>query len=117
MTTLATFAEYEVGIILCAIAAIVFYQLLAGHINTRGLLSEKTAAGIGAVSPSRVQVLLVTLAFAFYILSEVIKTHTFPEIDTRWLLVLGGSHSLFLGGKGVLSLFVSPPISSPPKSQ
>lgn len=109
MATLASFVRYEITAIVCVMAAIVIYQLLAGHINTRGLLSEKTSAGVGAVSPARVQLLLATLTFAIYLLSEIVRTHQFPQIDTKWLVLLGGSHSVFLGAKGVLSLIGSPP--------
>jgi hypothetical protein len=107
MTFLATFARYEVGVLITAFAAVVIYQLLTGRINTRGLLSEKTNAGLGGVSPARVQLLLFTLAMAVYVLSEIVKLHKFPEIQTKWLLMLGGSHSIFLTGKGVFSLFSS----------
>ena len=112
MTTLITVARYEVGVVICAITAIVIYQLLTGSINTRGLLSEKTPAGLGPISPARVQLFLFTLAFAIYLLSQIAISHQFPEIETKWLLLLGGSHSIYLGGKGVLSLFTTPPISS-----
>ncbi len=106
MATLMMFARYEIGFFLGALIAVVAYQLLTGRINTRGLLSEKTRNGLGGVSPARVQLLLFTLAFAFYLLSEIVHSHQFPTIDTKWLLVLGGSHSIYLGGKG-LSMFRS----------
>ena len=106
MATLMMFARYEIGIFLATLIAVVAYQLLTGRINTRGLLSEKTRNGLGGVSPARVQLLLFTLAFAFYLLSEIVHSHQFPTIDTKWLLVLGGSHSIYLGGKG-LSMFRS----------
>ena len=104
MTTLLTFAEYEIGFLLAAFMAVVAFQLLTGRINTRGLICEKTRAGSGGVSAGRVQLLLFTLAFALYVLSEVMKSHQFPDIETKWLLLLGGSHSIYLSGKGVLSL-------------
>lgn len=107
MTTLMTFARYEIGFLLAALMATVAYQFLTGSIRMQGLLSEKTRAGIGGVSPARVQLLLFTLAFAFYVLSQIVYSRQFPTIETKWLLLLGGSHSIFLGGKGVLSLFIS----------
>ena len=109
MTFLASFARYEVEVLLAAFAGVVAYQFLTGRINTRGLLSEKTKAGLGGVSPSRVQLLLFTSAMAFWVLSEVMRLGRFPDIETKWLLILGGSHTVFLGGKGVLSLFPSEP--------
>ncbi|HEY2961854.1 MAG TPA: hypothetical protein VGJ37_05525 [Pyrinomonadaceae bacterium] len=109
MTLLANFARYEIGILLAVFAGVIAYQLLTGGIKTRGLLCEKTKAGLGGVSAARVQLLLFTLAMAFYVLSQVIELRKFPEIETKWLLMLGGSHSVFLGAKGVLSLFSSEP--------
>ena len=109
MTALATFAKYEVGFLITALAAVLVYQMLTGAISMRGLLCEKTATGLGRVSPARVQLLLFTLAMAMYVLSQIIKLHEFPVIETKWLLILGGSHSIFLGAKGVLSLFTSEP--------
>lgn len=104
MTLLINFARYEFEFLLAAFAAVIVYKFLSGGIIMRGLLCEKTSTGRGPVSAARVQLLLVTLAMAFYILSEVIQTRTFPDIPTRFLVILGGSHSIFLGAKGVLSL-------------
>lgn len=106
MATLMTFARYEIGFLLAALMAVVAFQILTGRINTRGLLSEKTEKGVLAISPARLQLLLFTLAFAFYVLSQVVKSRQFPEIETKWLLILGGSHSVYLGGKG-LSLLLN----------
>ena len=109
MTLLINFARYEFAILIAAFTAVIIYKFLSGGINMRGLLCEKTAAGIGRISAARVQLLLATLAMAFYILSQVIETRTFPEIPTKYLVMLGGSHSIFLGAKGVLSLLSSGP--------
>ena len=109
MKLLFTFAQYEFGILLAAFVVVIVYKFLTGGIDTRGLLCEKTATGVGAVSAARVQLLLFTLAMAFYILSQVVETRTFPEIETKWLVMLGGSHSVFLGAKGVLSLLSPEP--------
>src|SRR5438270_12046657 len=115
MTTLMMFARYEIGVLLAALTAVVVYQIITGRINTRGLLSEKTKDGVQGISPARVQLLLFTLAFAGYVLSQVTysianaasgQPGQFPTIDVKWLLILGGSHSMYLGGKG-LSMFRS----------
>ena len=89
MTLLATFARYEAVILLAAFAAVIVYQFLTGTITLRGVLCEKTKAGVGAISAARVQLLLFTLAIAFYILSQVIQWREFPEIETKWLVLLG----------------------------
>lgn len=107
MTLLVNFARYEAGILLAAFAGVIAYQFLAGEITMRGLLSEKTKAGLGGMSVARMQLFLFTLAMAFYVLSQVIETRKFPEIETKWLLMLGGSHSIFLGAKGISSLLNS----------
>jgi hypothetical protein len=104
MATLMMFARYEIGFLLAALMAVVVFQLLTGRIKTQGLVSEKPKTGVGGVSPARVQLLLFTLAFAFYVLSQIVKSHQFPDIDTKWLLILAGSHSMFLGGKGLPQL-------------
>jgi len=112
------FARYEICFVVAALIAVVGFQLLTGKIETRGLLREKTKNGLGGVSPARVQLLLLTVAFAFYVLSQVKfsiasafpKPGVFPEIDVKWLLILGGSHSIYLGGKGI-SMFASQPNS------
>ena len=107
MTLLANFARYEAIVLLAAFAGVIVYQFLTGAITLRGVLCEKTKAGVGAISAARVQLLLFTLAMAFYLLSQVIKLRAFPEIETKWLLLLGGSNSIFLSAKGVSSLFSS----------
>ena len=109
MEALKIFVKYEVGFLITAFSSVIAYQLLTGRINMRGLLREKTAAGLGKVSPARVQLLLFTFAMAVYVLSEIVRSQNFPTIETKWLLILGGSHSIFLGAKGVLSLFTSGP--------
>lgn len=109
MELLRTVARYEALIVLSAFAAVVFFKFFSGGITMRNLLREKNTAGAGSVSAARVQLLLFTLAMAFYVLSQVVETRTFPEIDTKYLLVLGGSHTVFLGAKGVSSLFSSEP--------
>jgi hypothetical protein len=101
MTTLMTFARYELGSLLAILIGIVAFQMLTGRINTKGIISEKTRTGLGDISPARLQLLMFTGAFAFYVLAQVVKFRQFPEIETKWLLILGGSHSVFLGGKGL----------------
>jgi hypothetical protein len=109
MSLLINFARYEIGILLVAFTGVIAYKFLTGGIETRGMLSEKTKAGVGGVSAARVQLFLLTMAMAFYVLAQVIELRKFPEIETKWLLMLGGSHSVYLGAKGVLSLFTSEP--------
>ena len=66
MNLLVNVARYEAEILLAAMAAVIAYKFLSGGIKTDGLLSEKTPEGRGRISAARVQLLLVTLAMAFY---------------------------------------------------
>jgi hypothetical protein len=109
MELLRTIARYEAIILLSALGTVIVFKFFTGGITMRNLLREKNSLGNGAVSAARVQLLLFTLAMAFYVLSQVVETRSFPEIETKYLLILGGSHSVFLGAKGVLSLFSSEP--------
>ena len=101
MNTLMTITRYEIGCLLAALIAVVAFQMFSGRIKTAGLLSERTVNGVLGVSPARVQLLLFTLGFAFYLLSQILNLRQFPTIDTKWLVILGGSHSIYLGGKAV----------------
>ena len=116
MHSLFVLARIEIEVFLVALAMIVAFKLLTRTINTKGLLLEKTDSGSARVSPARVQMLLVTLAGAAYLISEVTNSiHQgtaqfplqFPALDNKLLLLLGGSHSIYLGGKlnSVFGLF------------
>ena len=79
--------------------AIITFKLLAGRINTRGLLVDKATQKF---SPGRLQLLLVTLGGAsFYVLKIVDATNTveMPQVPEIFLLIVGGSNIGYLGGK------------------
>ena len=100
MTALMMFARHEIEVLLGTLAAIVVYQILTGKINTRGLFNDEH----GVFSPGRLQLLLVTLACASYVFSQVLESIArgepgFPTLDPKWLLALFGSHAIYLGGK------------------
>jgi hypothetical protein len=98
LTKLATLLQWELGLFLGGLAAVVFYQMLAGKINTKGLLQEKN--GEGKLSWGRVQLLLFTFTVAYVYLFQVLDHPTqFPEIPQEWLLLLGGSNLAYLGEK------------------
>ena len=69
MASLAIGIRYEVLLFLGALALIIFYRLLAGKINMRRLLLAKGRDSAGpstgrrttALSPSRIQLLIVTI--------------------------------------------------------
>ena len=109
MQSLTSFARIEIEVFLVALLLIVGFQVITGKINLKGLLlektgSEKTDSAPAGFSPARLQMLLVTFAGAFYIISQVVDLiHQgkpgFPTLDNRLFLLLGGSHSVYLGGK------------------
>lgn len=97
MDTLSTILRYELFFVLAALAGIIAYRLLTRQINTKGLLRDKVGGRV--VSPGRLQMLIVTFIIAIYYVVEMFETRTLPEIPGEFLLALGGSHLLYLGGK------------------
>src|SRR5205823_5164996 len=96
MTGLATLIRWEIELFLLALAAIVAVKLLTGEINTAGLLygriSGRPRNQNQYFSPERVQMLLFTLAAAFYYITLDLnnpKPGTFTDFhhslaDRRW---------------------------------
>jgi hypothetical protein len=100
MIALTTVLRYEIWIFLTVLAAVIVYQLSTGRINTRGLLRDKMK-GRG-FSPSRLQLLMATMAGALYYLLLIFaneKPGEFPEVPRELVMLVGGSHVFFLGGK------------------
>jgi len=110
---LRTVLRLEITFFIVALAAIVFFRLLTGEIDMRGLLFEKKfgsgGPAIGTYSPARLQLMMLTLAGAVYYFSLVVENlhagqYELPVLPEKWLIILGGSHSLYLAGK-TYSLF------------
>ena len=100
MHSLAELMYWEVLAFLMALFGVVCVQVLSGQINTRGLFTGHKGDGTEYFSPERVQLLLFTLGAAFQFLSSVLQDPTkFPIVSDTWMVVLGGSHLLYLGGK------------------
>lgn len=108
MGLVATVLRYEILLFLSAFALVVLYQLLTGRISTRRLLSAKDreSAGLSAnqktpgASPSRVQLLVVSIGVAIYLLAEVLRDPShFPEVPTGLLLLMAGSEAFYLARK------------------
>lgn len=73
--------------------------MLTGAINMRGLLDDKVSRGL---SPGRVQLLISTVMGAGYYLLLAIErapSGKLPDIPEEALLLVGGSHLVYLGGK------------------
>ena len=100
MNALATVLRYEIWIFLTVLVGIVGYQLLTGRIKTRGLLRDKMNGR--ALSPGRLQMLMATVSVASYYVLLIFankRPGTFPEVPRSLLMILGGSHAFYLGGK------------------
>jgi len=114
MQTLREFTRNETLIILCALLVIVAYKMLTSHINLQNLLSGKGKHR--HISPSRVQLLALTLAGAFYYTGQIAGvisqgqasaaagqpvTLAFPPVPHELVILLGASHLVYLGGKSL----------------
>jgi hypothetical protein len=96
MDTLFTVMRYEMFFVFAALAFIVGYRMLSGHINTKGLLLDKVTKEF---SPGRLQMLIVTSFVAIYFVMQVLEMEKMPQLPQEFILALGGSHILYLGGK------------------
>lgn len=102
MKTILLTLQIELWIFLSGLAVIIAYRMLTGAINTKGLLSDK--GNRLEFSPARLQLLLTTLAIAFYYIGEIltnVEKGKFPTIPNEMFFVLGGSHAFYLGSKTV----------------
>ena len=102
------YVKLEVYVFLCALAAIIAYRLLTGQINTNYLLWGTQKDGTKYFSPERVQLLLFTLGTAMFYLNNVLQNRTsgvLPDVSNQNLVMLGGSHAIYLVGKAYMMLF------------
>ncbi len=109
---LLTVLSTETLLLLGAFWLVVAYQMLTGRINTRGMLSDKKT---GRLSPSRIQVLVFTVGFALYFVSQLSENSpNLPEVPEEMLLLLFGSNAGYLGFKGN-SFLLQPQTGAPEK--
>ena len=107
MPDLMDVVSWEVFCFLIALVGMVIVQILTGQINLAGLFRKKE--GDRSFSPERVQLVLVTLATAFQLLSDVAKDPSkFPLLQQSWVTIFGSSHAIYLGRR----LYLGPPIKS-----
>ncbi len=108
MDSPTAFLHTSTLVFLVALALIIFYQLLTGKINLRRLLLAKGRSAAGpptrrwtsGLSPSRIQLLFVTIGVAIYLLTEVLRDPSrLPEIPTGLLLLMAGSGTIYLTRK------------------
>jgi hypothetical protein len=116
----------EIQVLLVALAFVVAFQLLTGKINLNGLLYDKVGTALAGFSPARLQLLLTTLGGAFWFAAQIAtslhnatpdRPAQFPDIPDKWLLMLSGSYSIYLGGKvgSLLGLIGHSDANSPPE--
>jgi hypothetical protein len=104
METMILVLRIEIWCFLIGLVVIVFYGMLTGTINTTGLLHDKgTSSGF---SPGRLQLLIATIVVAFYYIGQAFTKDggQFPVIPNEMLLILGGSHTFYLGAKTIALL-------------
>jgi hypothetical protein len=102
MTLLREVLIAEMALLLAALAACIFFQIVTRRINTSGLFYGRYSDGTQYFSPERVQLLLATLTGASYYFGLVLSQDhitQFPPVPKELLELLGGSHVLYLGGK------------------
>lgn len=102
MQTMAQVLRIEIWCLLIGLATIVAYRMLTGDIITKGLLQDK--GGSSGFSPARLQLFISTLVVACYYAGNALtsaNTGRFPTIPNEMLLILGGSHTFYLGSKTV----------------
>lgn len=107
--TLIHIIQLEMWAFAIGLIAVLTYQLATGRINLRGLLRDKRPrpgdlerGEFGRVSPTRVQLLTLTMAAAFVYLALLPTSGagTLPDVPPELLVLFGGSASIYLGGKG-----------------
>lgn len=102
MDTVIQLARWEGFILPGGIFALVFWKILTGSISLSGLFQTHDER----FSPGRVQLLIFTVFVAIRYVVQVIQNPTaFPEIPPGWIVALGGSQALYLGGKARDMLF------------
>lgn len=111
MEALIEIVRFGAWFFLGSLALLVVYKMLTQRINTAGLLQDKEHKDL---SPVRVQLLLFTLigAGAYLALAaDMIETgaSSLPTVPAELLLLLGGSHAVYLGGKSYLRYFQRKP--------
>ena len=101
---LRSIIEFELWIVVLGVPLMVIYQMLTGRINVKRLLADKDAdKETGALSASRTQMLLLTVAGAIgYIALAAQSDGHLPTVDPNLVFIMGGSHSIYLATKARL---------------
>jgi hypothetical protein len=104
--TVARLFYWEGIIVVGGLFGVIAWRLFTGTITLRCLLhgdriDRSTSSGYSSFfSPGRVQLLVSTVVTAGYYLIQVVHDPTaFPKMPVSWVVALGGSHAIYLGGK------------------
>lgn len=91
--------HFELLGFLCALAAVVLFQIATRRINLDGLITHKD--GSYQVSPERIQLLLATIAASATYFSQVVTSTSgnLPDISSQWLYLFAGSSGIYVAGK------------------
>jgi len=96
MSSVATLAFRCTLVLILGFFVVTFWKLLTQGIGLKGLLAD----GQGNFSPGRAQMLMVTLMMSVQYLAQAMRSPSgFPDIPNFWLVALGASHGIYLGGK------------------
>jgi hypothetical protein len=96
----ARLVYWEGMILLGGFFGVIVWRLFTGEISLEGLLYGSRRDRSAFFSPGRTQLLIVTtLTASYYLLQVIHDPTTFPEIPVAWVVALGGSHAIYLGGK------------------
>ncbi|WP_073074513.1 hypothetical protein [Phormidesmis priestleyi] len=99
-SSLSAIMQFEVWFLLVSLASLIFYLILTGKINTKGLFLEGNRSQ--TYSWEKAQVIILTLAFVAYYLIQVkysLHSGELPTIPPEFLLILGGSNLIYLWNK------------------
>lgn len=95
--TLIAFAHVSGLLLIGGFMVTLGYGMLNGRIRVRGLLCDKQT---GALSPGRLQLLMLTLVGAGTYLGSIdAPSGALPEVPTELLALVGSSNLLYLTGK------------------
>lgn len=94
---LSAFIKFEVWLFLVGLSSLIFYLILKGKINLRGLFREKDKNKTHRWERS--QLLILTIIFVLYYLFEVganLSSGNLPGVPLELFLILGGSNFLYI---------------------
>lgn len=102
MSHVIAIARWEGFGFLAGLSLIVLWKIITGEISLDGLLVGDRRDGSEFFSPGRLQMLIFSVVTAVNYVVQVAKnpaTDSLPPISHSTLVLLAGSHGLYLAGK------------------